>query len=95
MAGVLKSDIGRHPPGEGKVFEKPYVKRMKAPVGSMPKAHTQLLKRALAFGVHNFDWGRPGGVYTGLVRNARMEILVEGRTGLYCLFRELGNPTTN
>jgi hypothetical protein len=43
----------------------------------MPKAHTQLLEGALASGVHNFDCGRPGGVYAALVRNAKMEILVK------------------
>lgn len=59
------------------MFEKPYGKRVKAPVDSMPKAHTQLLDGALASGVHNFDCGRAGGVYTALVRNAKMEILAK------------------
>ncbi len=47
----------------------------------MPKAHTQLLEGALVSGVHNFDCGRPGGAYTALVRNPKMEILagIEGQ----------------
>jgi len=63
--------------GDGKVFEKPYGKRVKAPVESMPKAPTQLLDGALASGVKNFDCERAGGVYAALVRNAKMEILAK------------------
>jgi hypothetical protein len=58
------------------VSKKSHGKRGKVPFGSMPKAPTGLPDAALASGVENCGRERASGVYTAVVRDAKMEILV-------------------
>ena len=61
--------------GDGEVSEKSRWKRVKAPVDSIPKAHTRLPDAALASGVRYCGCERAGGVYAAVAQDAKIEIL--------------------
>jgi hypothetical protein len=62
--------------GGGEASEISRGKRVKAPVDSIPKAHTWLPDGALASGGRDCGRERAGGMYTAVAQDVKMEILV-------------------